>query len=122
VHILDGGGITVSGNAKLTATGGVFLYNAAHSGNCGAVTVSGNASVNVTAATTGQFAGVAVAQERSCAAAWTVSGNATASISGSLYAPDAPVTVSGNAILTETQSDFVANEMTVSGNAKLTLN
>ena len=61
IYIIGAGGVTVSGNATVTGGTmvdgqGVLLYNN------GALTVSGNASVNLTAYSTGDYAGLAIFQ------------------------------------------------------------
>jgi len=106
----------VSGNGTVTggtAAGGqgVLLYNN------GALTVSGNASVNLTAFSTGDYAGLAVFQAQADASAVTVSGNANLNLNGSfLYDANVQsmVTISGNA---QVEASMVVNELTISGNA-----
>ena len=116
IYIIGSGGITISGNATVTggtAAGGqgVLIYNN------GALTVSGNASVNVTAFSTGMYAGLAIFQAQNNANAVTVSGNANVNLNGSvLYDANVQsvVTISGNAQL---EASLVVNELKLSGNS-----
>ena len=116
IYIIGSGGITISGNATVTGgttSGGqgVLLYNN------GAVTISGNGSVNMTAFSTGSYAGLAIYQAQNNASAVTVSGNANLNLNGSvLFAANVQsvVTISGNAQL---EASLVVNELTISGNS-----
>ena len=121
IYIIAGGGITVSGNASVTGTG-VLIYNAGSnvlgSGNSfGGITISGNATVNLTASSTGTYAGIAIFQSRDNASAITVSGNADLNLgTGVLYTPAAVVSDSGNAQLA---ADLIVNELAISGNGEV---
>lgn len=116
IYSVGSGGITISGNATVintTAAGGqgVLIYNA------GALTVSGNASVNLTASSTGVYAGLSIFQAPNDASAVTVSGNAILNLNGGLlYAANVQcvVTMSGNAVL---DASLVVNELTISGSS-----
>lgn len=116
IYIIGSGGVTASGNGTITggtAAGGqgVLIYNN------GALTVSGNASVNLTAYSTGDYAGLAIFQAQTDASAVTVSGNANLNLNGSfLYDANVQsmVTISGNA---QIEASMVVNELTISGNS-----
>jgi hypothetical protein len=116
IYIIGSGGVTVSGNGTVTggtAAGGqgVLIYNN------GAFSVSGNASVNLTAFSTGDYAGVAIFQALTDASTVTVSGNANLNLNGGfLYDADAQsmVTISGNA---QIEASMAVNELTISGNS-----
>ncbi len=116
IYIIGAGGVTVSGNATVTGGTlvggqGVLLYNN------GALTVSGNASVNLTAFSTGDYAGVAIFQALSDTSAVSISGNANLNLNGAfLYDANAQsiVTISGNA---QIEASMAVNELTISGSA-----
>jgi hypothetical protein len=98
-YIIGSGGITVSGSGTITGTGtgGVLIYNT------GAFTVSAGGSVNLTAITTGEYAGIAIFQARNDSGGVTVSGKgAKLNLHGG-YLYDANTqavdTVSGGALL-----------------------
>ena len=85
--------------------------------NNGALTVSGNASVNLTAYSTGDYAGLAIFQAQTDASAVTVSGNANLNLNGSfLYDANVQsvVTISGNG---DVEASLVVNELTITGNS-----
>ena len=87
VYVITGGGFTVTGNASVTGSG-VLIFNAGSSYPCvgeddfGGVTLSGNGSFNVSAATTGPYAGVVIYQARNNTRAINVGGNALGNVSG----------------------------------------
>jgi hypothetical protein len=112
VFQIGAGGITISGNARVTGND-VLLYNS------GALTLGGNAVVDVTAMAYGPYAGIAIFQARNNANAVTVSGNANLNLEGGvLYAanPQCLVTFSGNA---KVDATLLVNELTITGNAAL---
>jgi ELWxxDGT repeat protein len=105
LYILAGGGLTVSGNARVSGTG-LTLYNAGSNyaggqsgGSYGGIALSGNASCDLTAPTSGAYTGILIFQARDNTTALSLSGNATLNAHGTVYAPDAQLSVSGNAEL-----------------------
>jgi ELWxxDGT repeat protein len=120
-YIIEGGGLTVSGDASITGQG-VLIYNAGSNyadsgGNFGGITLSGNGSFNLSAPASGPFSGILIFQSRQNTRALSVSGNGVAGISGIIYAPNALLTISGNGQL---QASLVVGTLNVSGNAALT--
>ena len=89
----------------------MFIYNE------GALTVSGNASVNLTAFSSGTYAGVGIYQAQNNIAAVTISGNANLNLNGAVLFDanvHSTVTFSGNATV---EAALVVNELTISGNS-----
>ena len=85
--------------------------------NNGALTVSGNARVNLTAYSTGDYAGLAIFQARTDTSAVTISGNANLNLGGSLLYDanvQSVVTFSGSVLV---EASLVVNELTISGNS-----
>jgi len=120
-YIIEGGGLTVSGNAGISGSN-VFIYNAGSNypnsgGNFGGITLSGNGTFSLTAPTTGTYAGVLIYQSRQNTRAISLSGNASAGISGVVYAANALLTISGNGQLNSTA---VLGTLNLSGNVTLT--
>jgi hypothetical protein len=120
-YIIEGGGLTVSGNAGITGSG-VFIYNAGSNypnsgGSFGGITLSGNGTFNLTALSTGTYAGLLIYQSRQNTRALSLSGNAMAGMTGTIYAANALLSMSGNAAL---QSPLVVGTLNLSGNVALT--
>jgi hypothetical protein len=108
VYALETNGLQISGNASLTGSG-VFIYNVS-----GDINLSGNGSFNLSPPVAGEaFAGVLLFQSRSNTKALSFSGNASG-IRGTVYAPAAQVTMSGNGTA---KLSLLANTIRMSGNA-----
>jgi hypothetical protein len=117
--LIEGGGFNVSGNATVQGSGGVTIFNAGSAypstgGSYGAINVSGNAGVALTAPGTGTYTGIVFFQSRDNRQPLQVSGNAIVASPGTVYLPDAPANVSGNAML---ETLLVVNTLSLSGNA-----
>ena len=120
IYVIAGGGFTVSGNANVTGSG-VLIYNAGSAyptagGTFGAITLSGNGAYNLRPASTGTYAGTVIFQSRDNTQALTLSGNGVANISGSIYAANAALSLSGNGHL---EDALVIGTLSISGNAIL---
>ena len=116
VYIIEGGGFTVSGNANVTGSG-VTIFNAGSrypttGGTYGSITLSGNGSFNLSPPTTGTYAGIVIFQSRDNTKALTLSGNASG-MTGTIYAPAAQVSESGNAQL---NASLDVDLLSISGN------
>jgi len=121
VYVLDGGGLSVSGNASLTGNG-VFIYNSAGTGRCGSVSLSGNAKVSLSAPTSGPFTGAVLDQAARCSTTATISGSANFAESGTFDLSGATLQVTGNGQYNGAGAQLVVDTMTVSGNGKDKLN
>ena len=91
---------SLSGNASVSGSG-VMIYNAGSAypnpgGNFGAMSFGSNTTLNLSAPTSGPYAGVLIFQAHDNSRALAISGNAGGS-SGTLYAASAPLVLSGNA-------------------------
>ncbi len=120
IYIIAGGGISVSGDATVCGQG-VLIYNAGSnvlgSGHSfGGLTVSGNAVINLSAASTGAYAGVVYFQSRDNTVADSISGNAVVNWNGVYYAPAAQLNLSGNDQFF--QDALLVNTLLLSGNAQ----
>jgi hypothetical protein len=121
VYVIQGGGLTVSGSASITGNG-VSIYNAGSNfpsagGNFGGITLSGSGTVSLSPPTTGQYDGVVIYQSRENTRALSFSGNASAGITGDVYAANALLSLSGN---TQLKAPLVVGTVNVSGNVSLT--
>ena len=115
-YIIEGGGFSISGNASVSGSG-VLIVNAGSQypnsgGSYAGIAMSGNGSYNLTPLATGTYAGIIIFQSRDDIKAMTVSGNATG-MTGTIYAPAAQLTESGNAQL---NAALIVDRLTISGN------
>ena len=121
IYIIEGGGLTVTGNASIAGSG-VTIYNAGSNypnsgGSFGGITLSGNGTFSLSAPTTGTYAGILIFQSRQNTRALSFSGNAMAGMSGTIYAANALLSMSGNASL---QNPLIVGMLNLSGNVSLT--
>jgi hypothetical protein len=120
LYLIEGGGLTVSGNASISGTG-IMIYNTGSNypsagGNFGGITLSGNGTFSLTASATsanGTDAGILIFQPTANTRALSFGGNGVAGITGTVYAPSAQVVISGNASL---GGSLIADELSLSGN------
>jgi hypothetical protein len=123
LYYLKGGGLSVSGDARLEGDG-VVIYSDGQSSS-DSITLSGSAAVRLTPPTDGTYQGVTLFQARGSAVPVGITGTARLDVVGTVYAPRAPVTVSGNAHLTGlgqpgSVNQVIAYDLTVTGNGQVT--
>jgi hypothetical protein len=121
IYIIEGGGFTVTGSASVAGSG-VMIYNAGSNypgsgGNFGGISLSGNGTFRLTAPTSGTYAGVLIFQSRQNTRALSFSGGAMGSMTGTIYAPSALLSMSGSASLSNPLDVGMLN---LSGNVALT--
>src|SRR5262249_62349818 len=100
----------------------VLIYNAGSNypssgGNFGGITLGGTGTFHLTAPTSGAYAGVLIFQSRQNTRALSFSGNALAGMTGVIYAPNALLSMSGNAQL---QAPLIIGMLNLSDNVSLT--
>ena len=98
------------------------IYNAGSNypnsgGNFGGITLSGNGTFSMTAPTTGPYAGILIFQSRQNTRALSFSGNAMLGMTGTIYAANALLSMSGNSQL---QNSLDVGMLNLSGNVNLT--
>ncbi|HUG04966.1 MAG TPA: pilus assembly protein TadG-related protein [Candidatus Limnocylindria bacterium] len=117
---------TGSGSIVLAGAGGVLLYNAnasypAAGGACGDLSLAGTGAMTLSASRTGSYAGMLIFQDRSCTNGATLAVRTGTSLSGTLYVPEARLTISvANGVTIASQ--IVADLLTLTGNDTLTMN
>jgi hypothetical protein len=117
VYIVAGGGFDVSGQASVTGTG-VMIYSAGSNypnpgGTFGSVSLSGDGSCQLSAPASDAYAGILIFQARDNAKALSFSGNAASDASGTIYAPAAAMTMSGNS---NNPMPIIVDQLSVTGN------
>src|SRR5262249_3403553 len=117
IYVLKGGGLTVSQNGVINGAG-VVIYNAgsrfpSSGGSFGGISLSDNAVANLSAATSGTYAGVVIFQARDNNRALSLSSNASVSLTGTIYAANALVTLRGNGTL---HGPVIADRLTLTDN------
>ena len=133
VYYMEGGGFSVSGGSVVTGTSGVVIINAPGRPS-DSISVSGKGVLDLTAPGSGQpFQGVALFQDPSSSITISFTGQANVTITGVVYAPAAPVSITGNAVVTINPgagtatlppifAAMIAYDAQVTGNGDLTIN
>jgi len=120
IYYIDGGGFNSTG-ASITmdplTSGGVMIYNHATSNaNNQGVQITGSSlgTVNVTALTSGPYAGILIWQDRTSTANMNIAGQGVFTLKGTFYTADSLLTVSGNG-LTTVGSQYISKTLNISG-------
>jgi hypothetical protein len=118
VYVIAGGGFSVTGNANVSGSG-VMIYNAGSNypntgGSFGVINLSGNGRISLTPISTGTYAGILAFQSRDNTSAVGLSGNGIVMPGGTIYAPAAPLTITGNG---QFKGSLVVGTLSASGNA-----
>jgi hypothetical protein len=122
LYILAGGGLSVSGGS--VSGSGVTIFNMGSNypnsgGFFGYITLTNNATVNLTAPTTGTYAGIAVFQARASTRGITLGNSAVLNLNGGiLYAPAALLSETGSAQLQH--GSLVVDELVCNGTTSIT--
>lgn len=116
VYVLRGGRINLGGNGSLVGAGvTIFLMDGVE------FSVNGNETIQLTPPTEGDYAGIAIYQEKSNTNTLTINGTSDSFVSGFVYAPGAHIFYAGNSITT-TQSEclrLVGATIELTGNSDL---
>ena len=112
VYIISGGTLQANANANVTGTGvTIFLLNNA------SVSFNGSANFNLSAPTTGPYAGfLFVGGRNNSAISNVINGNASSSMTGNIYFPAQPVDYRGNFSGTNGCTHIVAKTVQWTGN------
>jgi hypothetical protein len=116
-YILEGGGLSVSGNSTISGTG-VTFYNTAGGGySYKAIDIPGGTVMNLAAPTTGDLAGILFFQDRAISggAGSSIVGNSSAVITGALYFPSTALKYAGGTGATSVYTIIVAKTIDFTG-------
>jgi len=110
------GDVTSSGSGKFTANG-VLLY--LQSGEFG---LNGSGALNISAMTSGPYAGLSIYMDRSNPSDVSLTGSGTSSFTGTIYAPasDYELTGSGGTLVVDSQ--IIASTAALTGSGNINLN
>jgi hypothetical protein len=120
IYYMQGGGFSFSGQGTLVGNG-VMIYNAPMS-QTDAINLNGQGAITITPMTTGPYQGISFFQDRTAVAPVNVTGNGNMHISGTFYAAGASVKITGNSSNDVVGSQFISNDLTLSGNGSISIN
>ena len=100
IYVIAGGGLSVTNSASISGSG-VMIYNTntiypAAGGTNGGIALTSTGTVNLSAPTTGVYAGILFFQARANASTISITDSATVTLSGTIYAPEAVLSISGS--------------------------
>ena len=122
VYIVAGGDFSVNSGAKLTGNGVTIILTNTNGGAFAQANLNGNATIQLTAATSGPWAGVLFYQDRNAPVSTAVNqinGDASSKFKGVMYFPSQSVQMSGNATIVDSCLQVVAQTVTFIGNFTL---
>jgi hypothetical protein len=125
IYYLSGGGLHSRG-ATLTldpsTRGGIMIYNAG-TGFADRISISGdpNGSVYLSPLTDGPYTGMMIFQAREATQRVRINGNGTFMMFGTLYAPAALLKVTGTGTSSTIGSQYVTQDLTITGNGNVML-
>jgi hypothetical protein len=95
LYIMDGGGFSLSGSGSVVGNQST-IFNTNATTWAGDVSLAGAGPVTLSPPATGTYTGISLFQSRALTNRVSLSSNATTNISGTIYAPNADVRVTGN--------------------------
>src|SRR5262249_8079765 len=92
-YYLDGGNLQVNVSATLSGNGVTLVFTSSSGANYATATINGGATINLTAPTTGAYAGIVMFGDRNMPLDTTFkfNGGATQSLNGAIYMPKGAV-------------------------------
>ena len=125
IYYIDGGVMSFGAQADVTGTNVVFILTSATASSdptsVATLSMTGGATVNLTAPTTGTYAGVLFYQDRRASTAyWNyLTGNSSSLIQGAIYFPRQLVQYTGNTGINTNCMQLVAKNVTFTGNSAI---
>jgi Flp pilus assembly protein TadG len=124
--IIDGGSMSVGAQAHVSCTGCAFVLTSrtanTNPSTIGNVNINGGAELNISAPSTGTYAGIMIYQDRraqdgtNASQQSTINGNANSFLQGAFYFPSQQVTFNGTAGMSTNCMQLVARRVLYSGN------
>jgi hypothetical protein len=122
-YYIDGTTFSLGSQANVTGDGVTIVLTSSTPSNTGSfasISMNGGAVVNLTAPSSGTYAGVLFYQDpRTPAGSSTINGNSASRFQGGLYFPSRGLTFNGNTGMNTTCLQLVALTLTFSGNSNI---
>src|SRR2546427_7327544 len=127
VYILNGGGLSVSGNSTIQGTGVAFYNTAQGKYSYGPVSLTGGTLGFLSAPTSGPTEGILFFQDRTITpksnqGTNVIAGSSNLNFNGSFYFPTTALTFSGGGQVAANYTIMLAKNVTVGGNTTLSAN
>lgn len=117
LYYFSGGSLDIAASANVSGTGVTFILPYVSPSSSANVNVSGSATVNLSAPTSGTYAGVLIYQDRLAPSngSNTISGNGSSKLQGAIYMPAQQVTLAGTIGMNTKCLQIVARRVAFSG-------
>lgn len=123
IYYIDGGSFSLGAQANLQGSGVTFILTSstpADTSSFATVSMNGGAVVNLTAPTSGTYAGLLFYQDpRTPYGNDTINGNSVSTFQGGLYFPSRQLTFNGNTGMNTQCLQLVARTLVFSGNSSI---
>jgi len=123
VYIVAGSDFKVNSGAKVTGNGVTIILTNTNGGYFAQADLNGNATIQLSAPTSGPWAGVLFYQDRRAPISITntnnINGDASSKFKGVMYFPSQSVQMSGNATIVDSCLQVIAQTVTFTGNFTL---
>lgn len=128
VYYIDGtgGDLNIGAQATLSGTGVTIILTSTNAStnpsSIAGLTVNAGATINLSATTTGTYAGVLIAQDRRAPSGVTnkINGNSSSALQGAIYFPSQSLLYNGTSGMQTQCLQMVAANITFSGNSTIT--
>jgi hypothetical protein len=112
----------MGGAFSATGNGNVIIHNSMVYMKSGAFSMTGNGNFDVTAPTSGPYAGLTLFVDRANTSAVRMTGNGNSNSVGTIYAAASPITLTGNGSSTVINSQIICRTLTTTGNGNINVN
>lgn len=127
-YYVDGGSLKVNSGAVINGAGVTIVLTSSTAStspsSVATIDLNGGATVNLTAQTSGPYAGIVIYQDRRANDSGTekINGNSSSVFQGAIYMPSRAVEFTGTSGMTTNCLQIVARRVTFSGNSAVTNN
>lgn len=124
VYIMDQGSFTINGGATLTGTGVTIFFTSSSKSNYATAKIAGGANVNLTAPTSGTYAGIVMLGDRNMpvGTAFDLAGGSSQAFSGAIDISKGAVNYAGGASSFNGCTQVIADTVSFTGNSGLATN
>lgn len=124
VYVMDQGSLTVNGGATLQGSGVTIVFTSSTGNNYATAKINGGAVVNLTAPTSGQYAGIVFYGDRAMptGTSFNLGGGSYQYFGGAVYLPKADVSFSGNNSTSTSCTQVIVDTISFVGNSGIQVN
>jgi len=127
-YYIDGGSFQVNSGAVITGTGVTIVLTSSSAAtspsSVATIDMNGGATINLSAQTSGTYAGIVIFQDRRASDSGTekINGNSSSAYQGAFYMPGRAIEFTGNSGMSTACLQIVARRVTFSGNSSVSNN